>query len=182
VGCFMSSYNNDALMPIIYECLSSLTFKSASRAGTMAFYGKLTTDLSIQMEASRWYEKALQIQIKRTNRDPEMIRRAPPNVEDILRPLMLTLFESSVCTSSLGWLHHVGAGARLIERLGPVACQTNPSHSIFLSIRLNSVSFSYLPVVSSCPLISRRKCSYTELQLYPSPLSLHRKLGARSHS
>jgi hypothetical protein len=140
IECFMISYHKDSLLPSIFaEYRLSPTCEYAYRAGTMAFYGKLTGDLVIQMEASRWYQKSLQVQITKLNRDSALEKCRPRSVEDILIPMMLCLFESSICTSMMGWVHHVGAGAKLLENIGPVACQTIPLHNIFLTLRLNSV-------------------------------------------
>jgi hypothetical protein len=146
-ACFMISYHKSSLLPSIFaEYKSSPTLIYACRAGTMAFYGKLTSNLSIQMDASRWYEKALQVQIKKLDQNPVSKTSPVRNVEELLRPMMMCLFESSICTSMMGWVHHVGAGAKMLETIGPKACQTNPMHNIFLTLRLNSVGVALLQV------------------------------------
>jgi hypothetical protein len=138
LGCFTVSYHNDALSPLISQFSSKPNFISASRAGTMAFYGKITTNIAIQYEARRWYEKAIQLQIARLRGNSDASQSL--TLEDFLRIMMFCLFESALCTTPSGWIHHVGAIAKLLERVGPHACRTGPMHNVFLCARLNIVS------------------------------------------
>jgi hypothetical protein len=144
LGCFISSCHTSLVQwpsePI--QNPTSLALKFAVRAGTMAFYGNLTKNATIQTNASQWYSKAIQLEISRLAAKVSEPRENPKavNPEDILTPMVLALFESALCTSPMGWAHHLIAASKLLEDLGPERCQTGTMHDIFRALRLNMVS------------------------------------------
>ena len=141
---FIYSYHTSLVQwpsePIQYPTSSALKF--AVRAGTMAFYGNLTKNVALQTDASRWYSKAIQLEMARLAAKASQPRHVskPMNPEDLLTPMILALFEAALCTSPMGWAHHLTAAAKLLEDMGPEQCQTGIMHDIFRSVRLNMVS------------------------------------------
>jgi hypothetical protein len=107
----------------------------------MAFYGKLTRDENVQVEACRWYSKAIHLQLNQLAKTASSGRtwKQADSPEGILSPLMLALFESTLCTSAFGWMHHVSAAAEMLESIGPEACQSGIMHELFRSTRINMV-------------------------------------------
>jgi hypothetical protein len=143
IGCFISSYHTNLVgwpsQPIQNPTSSVLKF--AVRSGTMAFYGNLTKNVALQTDASRWYSKAIQLEMAGLSAKVSKTREESKeiNPERILTPMILALFESALCTSPMGWAHHLNAAAKLVEDLGPECCQTGIMHDIFRSVRLNMV-------------------------------------------
>jgi hypothetical protein len=143
VSSFLYSYHTSVVKwpsePIQNPISKALKF--AVRAGTMAFYGNLTKNSALQLDASRWYSKAIQLEMARLAAKALQPKKAPKavNPEDMLTPMILALFESALCTSPMGWAHHLIAAAKLLEDLGPGQCQTGVIHEIFRSVRLNMV-------------------------------------------
>jgi hypothetical protein len=147
LGCFLSSHQSSPITPILFHYSTSSTFKYAARAGTMAFYAKMRSDLALQRESSVWYDKAIQLQLTSLSTMEGLSPNADsrlPTPEDILTPLMLALYETALCTSPLGWVHHLAAGATMLEKLGPERCQSGDFHKILLGVRHNMVSLSIL--------------------------------------
>jgi hypothetical protein len=144
IGCFMSSYHTAVVQwpsrPI--ENPTTMALKFSVRAGTMAFYGNLTKNATLQVEASRWYSKAIQLEMSRLSGKASGRKKTAKSVnpETLLTPMTLALFESALCTSPMGWAHHLNAAAKQLEVLGPEKCQTGAMHGIFRSVRLNMVS------------------------------------------
>jgi hypothetical protein len=149
LGCFLSSNPNSIITPLVFHCSTTPSFRFAVRAGTMAFYGKMTSDLVLQRESSVWYEKALQVQLailSRMDRLSSDNDSRLPTTEDVLTPLMLGVYESALCTSPMGWVHHLSAGAAMLEKLGPERCQSGDLHSVLRGVRNNMVSLLYRPI------------------------------------
>jgi hypothetical protein len=144
LGCFMSSYHTSLVQwpSQTIQNPTSSALKLAVRAGTMAFYGNLTKNIALQTDASRWYSKAIQLEIARLAAKVSEPREASKAMdpEHILTPMVLALFESALCTSPMGWAQHLTTAAKLLEDLGPEHCQTGVMHDIFRSVRLNMVS------------------------------------------
>jgi hypothetical protein len=121
----------------------SPALKFAVRAGTMAFYGSLTKNVALQADASRWYSKAIQLEraLVATKVAEPKEKLKTVNLEEIMTPIILALFESALCTSPMGWAHHCNAAAKQLEGIGPEHCQRGLIFDIFRSVRLNMVSW-----------------------------------------
>jgi hypothetical protein len=119
----------------------SPALKFAVRAGTMAFYGSLTKNVALQADASRWYSKAIQLERALVaTKVAQKGKLKTVNLEEIMTPIILALFESALCTSPMGWAHHCNAAAKQLEDIGPERCQRGVIFDIFRSVRLNMVS------------------------------------------
>ncbi|KAF2801614.1 uncharacterized protein BDZ99DRAFT_528339 [Mytilinidion resinicola] len=114
----------------------------ATRAASMAFYGRICQDENTVIEACRWYSASLQsqresLELARVGRDER-----DTSVAAICAAILLSTFESMVSTTPLGWLQHYEGAVKVIEILGPEACQSGLLHSLFRSVRHGSVAIS----------------------------------------
>lgn len=164
---------------ILQQLSQSPVLKPAVRAGTLAFYGKLKGDVAIQTEASHWYSTAIENQIARIIRGDKVENSDVASATAILAPIMLSTYESALCTSPMGWAHHLGAAGKMLEMLGPESCQTGYTHQLFKMLRLSMVS-------AQSPYASVSSPSHTSRCIYRSPwtglLRSHRRNGVRSRS
>lgn len=110
----------------------------------MAFYGNLTKNTALQIDAGRWYSKAIELVVAQLAvKDSERrlcAKLASPEV--LLTRMTFALFESALSTSPMGWVHHLVAAATLLEELGPQCCQVGTMHDIFRAVRLNMVGYT----------------------------------------
>lgn len=58
----------------------------------------------------------------------------------LLAPSMFSLFETVMVTKTTGWLQHLYAAWRILELVGPEACQDGVASALFRSIRIAIVS------------------------------------------
>jgi hypothetical protein len=154
IGHFMSSVN-----PIVHlwvtelpNILSGPAEKEeiyAIRAATMALYGKLTGNRDVQVEASAWYLKGLEIQRTKLSVAAEKENYKPCIHGAIGAAVMFSYFENIICTMPMGWMQHCIAAAKMFEVVGPENCQTGLIHMFFRSMRINSVIFPELSDRSS---------------------------------
>ncbi|KAF2496716.1 hypothetical protein BU16DRAFT_560037 [Lophium mytilinum] len=114
----------------------------ATRAASLAFYGRICQDESTVIEACRWYSTSLQSQ--RENLELERVGRdeRDTSVAAICVAILLSTFESMISTTPLGWLQHSEGAVKVIEILGPEACQSGLLHSLFRSVRHGAVAVS----------------------------------------
>ncbi|KAI4254164.1 MAG: hypothetical protein LQ352_003243 [Teloschistes flavicans] len=123
-------------IPAITCSSPSRAVQYSIRATTMAFYGVKTGNLALQTEASNWYGRGMAEQ--RT--ELEHLSAHPDNQQlsftEVLAPVMFSMFESVMVTSPTGWAQHLHAASRMLEILGPEACQYGLANSLFRSIRI----------------------------------------------
>lgn len=108
--------------------------RNSIRAASMISYSRLAYDETLQKEALRWYGTALgDLQSN--------ISRFPRRVTDtaICSVVMLMHFETWASTFPKSWLQHVKGACRMLEVLGPQACQDGFIHMIFVHMRLQIV-------------------------------------------
>lgn len=126
-------------IPAITCSSPSRAVQYSIRATTMAFYGVKTGNLALQTEASNWYGRGMAEQ--RT--ELEHLSAHPDNQQlsftEVLAPVMFSMFESVMVTSPTGWAQHLHAASRMLEILGPEACQYGLANSLFRSIRIAMV-------------------------------------------
>jgi hypothetical protein len=148
---FISSFNNQSLhrtaMKSWYEELPEILSKSRYQAGiasiraaTMVHYGVVTVNVSIQTAAYRWYAKALQGQRTFLQKGRLVLSRTMPTAEEILSPVVLTLFELVSSTTPTGWIEHILGSATMLQLRKPENCQTGLAHLLFRSLRVSVVS------------------------------------------
>lgn len=126
-------------LPILLNASPSPGVRYSIRAATMAIYGKLTGDKSIQLESIRWYTRGLESQRLQL----QMLCEGGKAVLDasmVLVPMLFCHFESSMCTAPDAWMPHAVAAENILVMMGPHVCRTQQMHAIFLSVRVNAVS------------------------------------------
>lgn len=127
-------------LPVLLNASSSPGVRYSIRAATMAIYGKLTGDESIQLESIRWYTRGLESQRLQL----QMLCEGGKDVPDasmVLVPLLFCHFESSMCTAPDAWMPHAVAAENLLVMMGPHVCRTQQMHAILLSVRVSAVSY-----------------------------------------
>ena len=117
------------------------------RAASMAHYGKKTGDVSIQIEACRWYDKGLESQRLESQRTQLQLLLGDSvhqrlDAVTISAPLMFSVFESMMSTSFAAWSQHVEAAGKMTEMRGPENCQSGLIHHLFRAVRIGAVSLA----------------------------------------
>ncbi|KAL9578287.1 MAG: hypothetical protein Q9212_005812 [Teloschistes hypoglaucus] len=123
-------------IPAISCSSPSRAVQYSIRATTMAFYGVKTGNLALQTEASHWYgrgmaEQRTELEHLSTHSDNQQL-----SFTGLLAPVMFSMFESVMVTSAAGSAQHLHAASRMLEILGPEACQDGVANSLFRSIRV----------------------------------------------
>ena len=132
-------------LPTLMSDHSSSPLVYSVRAASMAHYAKRTGDMSMQMEACRWYDKGLEAQRLESERT-ELHLLAGGNIDQrlgvaaISAPVMFSLFECVMATSFLAWSHHLKAAAKMLEMRGAINCQSGLIHHVFCTVRIGTVS------------------------------------------
>ncbi|KAL8690999.1 MAG: hypothetical protein Q9218_003675 [Villophora microphyllina] len=142
-------------VPAITCSSPSLAVQYSIRAATMAFYGIKSGDVTLQTEASKWY--GLGMAEQRT--ELEHLSAYPDEQQlsftGLLAPLMFSMFETVMLTNPTGWAQHLQAASRMLEMMGPEACQDGVANSLFRSIRVGMIyivmSWNTTPALASEP-------------------------------
>lgn len=119
-------------LPAILEASSNTATQCSLRAMTMAHYGNVAEDASIQTEARKWYDKSLCAQ--------RQSLQGKCGIEDVLSTAMLGVFELLLEGMPTAWIQHILAGSKLLALWGPEYCQTGLAHKLFRAIRPMIVS------------------------------------------
>ncbi|CAM1508677.1 Fc.00g055250.m01.CDS01 [Cosmosporella sp. VM-42] len=120
-------------LPVFLASLEPPLVKHAIRAASMLSYGNLAGDVSIKMEAGRWYAKALQ-----DLRSLLSSGRISFAESVVCASVMLIHFETQAGTCQRAWLQHVKGAALLIEIGGPERCRSGFMHQIFSHVRFQT--------------------------------------------
>lgn len=111
------------------------------RAGSMLLYGTRVQDISIQMEARRWYASALRKLRSGLAPGGSSKNHSISFIEGtICAAVMLSHFETVAGTSLGAWFQHVDGASVMLEALGPERCSVGFMQSIFRHLRLLAVS------------------------------------------
>jgi hypothetical protein len=125
------------LPALMATSFSSSTMKYSARATSMAFYGLLNGEVSIQTEARKSYTTALETRRKDLFRDTNAIQASK---EALCATVMMRYFEIVSKTTPLAWMQHLNAAAAMLEEIGPGGCQVGFAHQLFRTVRLGAVS------------------------------------------
>ncbi|KAL8949234.1 MAG: hypothetical protein Q9222_004642 [Ikaeria aurantiellina] len=126
-------------LPAILASTSTPAVQASTRAATMAFYGTIAEDTVVKTEACRWCVKGMAHQRNELEKTSSPTRARDLDIASVLAPLMFSIFETIMMTSHTGWIQHMQAAIRVLEILGPEACQEGFAHSLFKAVRLSSV-------------------------------------------
>ena len=136
-------------LPTLMSNHSSSALVYSVGAASMAHYGKRTGNISMQIEACRWYDKGLEAQRLESERT-ELHLINGGNVDQrlgvaaISAPIMFSLYESMMTTSFVAWAQHLKAAAKMLEMKGALNCQSGLIHHLFRTVRIGAVSLSQL--------------------------------------
>ena len=128
-----------------HEPTTSIVY--AIRAATMAHYGKISEDVTIQLDSMRWYARGLEAQRlenAETQRKLAMGGEACDifNETIISTPMMLSLFETVMGTTSSAWAQHLSVASLMLQMIGPWKCREGILHHIFKVARVGAVRSS----------------------------------------
>ncbi len=132
-------------LPTLMSNHSSTALVYSVGAASMAHYGKRTANMSMQIEACRWYDKGLEAQRLESERT-ELHLMNGGNIDQrlgaaaISAPIMFSLFESLMTTSFVAWAQHLKAAAKMLEMKGAISCQSGLIHHLFRTVRIGVVS------------------------------------------
>jgi hypothetical protein len=124
-------------IPQIHSNARKPAVRLSLRAVSMAFYGKHHHDPSILIDSWRWYTVALGAQrtsIARLRND------AIPDEEEVLVPLIMSLYELHVGATASGAMSHLAAAAGIMTMRGPSNCGSGAIWPLFQGIRTADVS------------------------------------------
>ena len=118
----------------------------------MAHYGKVSGDVSIQMDSMRWYSRGLEGQRLENTETQRQLEEGNSvdgvyNETVICTPIMFILFETVMGTTTSAWAQHLKAASIMLEMIGPWKCQRGILHHIFKSVRIGAVR---LPFCATC--------------------------------
>ena len=106
-------------------------------------------DMSMQMEACRWYDEGLEAQ-RFESELTELHLLTGGNIYQRLdvvtvsAPVMFSLFESMITTSYVAWSQHFKAAAKMLEMRGAISCQSGFIHYVFRTVKIGAVSLGSL--------------------------------------
>ena len=125
-----------------HEQSSSIVY--AIRAATMAHYGKISGDVTIQLDSMRWYSRGLQSQrVDSINTQNKLALGGKPdeifNETVISTPMMLMFFETVMGTTPLAWGQHLHVASLMLQVVGPWKCREGILHHIFKVVRIGAV-------------------------------------------
>lgn len=123
-------------IPEIHSNARKPAVRLSLRAVSMAFYGKHHHDPSILIDSWRWYTVALSAQrtsIARLKKD------AIPDEEEVLVPLIMSLYELYVGATASGAMAHIAAAADIMNMRGPSNCGSGAIWPLFKGIRSSDV-------------------------------------------
>ncbi|CAI6331715.1 unnamed protein product [Periconia digitata] len=120
------------------------------RAASMAFYATIHQDAAILVDSYRWYTMSLECQRQSLQR---LGVHAIPNEEEILVPIILSLYEVFAGTTTTSIWHHLSAAIRIIAMRGPQNCR-GVTFPMFKAMRVSDAHLSMVfnkPSVFSSP-------------------------------
>lgn len=128
-------------LPVFLASPEPSLSKHAIRAASMLSYGSLASDVSIKIEACKWYAKAL-IGLRYLL----SCGGIPFSESALCATTMLIHFETWAGTSRRAWLQHIKGASMLLGAAGPEQCRDGFMHQIFSHLRFQTVCLrSYGP-------------------------------------
>lgn len=133
------------LLPSMLSSRTRPSVRPTILAASLAIYGNLSNQPTIVTEAYKWYGSGLKRQRKRLLfQEAETMTRSTPTVEDVSMALLLAYFEVVFHTSPEAYFQHHTGASKMLELIGPEACQTGVLHELFQTTRFHMVLFSLI--------------------------------------
>ncbi|KAL1801231.1 hypothetical protein ACET3X_001573 [Alternaria dauci] len=156
-------------IPQIHTNARKSAVRLSLRAVSMAYFGKHYHDPSILVDSWRWYTVALSAQrtsIARLKRD------TIPDEEEVLVPLIMSLYELYVGATASGTMAHIAAAAGIMTMRGPSNCGSGIIWPLFKGLRTseahkcvvyNQVSVYSAPDWMTLPFIGKPRDAHQSL-------------------
>jgi Fungal specific transcription factor domain len=159
VSCYMHSYgpgqNNEtppfwvSELPHLVSSPTTMPTVHCIRAVALLFYGNLTDNIALQIEAYRWYGTALRSLRRIVQKYGTMSNsQSNPLLTDSLvcAPILLFCFQVMIGSALHTWMPHLTAANCLLWMQGFEKCRKGLSRRFFLAVRLLTVRISYLEI------------------------------------
>ncbi|KAJ4299221.1 hypothetical protein N0V90_004465 [Kalmusia sp. IMI 367209] len=120
-------------LPNLHGTTSKLAVRLSIRAASMAFYAVVHRDTTILVDSYRWYTMSLNCQRQSLAR---LSAQSIPDVEEILVPIILSIYETYAGTTTTSIWPHLAAASKILELRGPTNC-TGVSSTLFKIMRVS---------------------------------------------
>lgn len=124
-------------LPDIHGTATKPAVRLSIRAASMAFYAAVHRDTTILVDSYRWYTMSLNCQRQSLTR---LGANSIPDAEEILVPIILSIYEAYAGTTTTSMWPHMAAAAKIIELRGPSNCKGMTS-TLFKIMRVSDVSY-----------------------------------------
>jgi len=123
-------------LPNLHGRASKPAVRLSIRAASMAFYAVIHRDTTILVDSYRWYTMSLTCQRQSLAR---LGANSVPEAEEILVPIILSIYEVYAGTTTTSIWPHLEAAAKIIQLRGPANC-TGIMSTLFKVMRVSDVS------------------------------------------
>ena len=123
-------------LPDVHGNTTKPAVRLAIRAASMAFFAVVHRNTAILVDSYRWYAMSLNYQRQSLAR---LGANSIPNPEEILVPIILSIYEVYAGTTTTSLWPHMAAAAKIIELRGPTNC-TGMTSTLFKIMRVSDVS------------------------------------------
>jgi hypothetical protein len=124
-------------LPTVHGAATKPAVRLSIRAASMAFYAAVHRDTTILVDSYRWYTMSLNCQRQSLAR---LGAHSVPDAEEILVPIILSIYEAYAGTTTTSMWPHMAAAAKIIELRGPTNC-TGITATLFRIMRVSDVSW-----------------------------------------
>lgn len=132
-------------LPNLHGATTNPAVRLSIRAASMAFYAVVHRDTTVLVDSYRWYIVSLNCQRRSLARLPN---GKIPNTEEILVPIILSIYETYAGTTTTSIWPHLAAAAKFLELRGPDNCNGVTS-TLFKIMRVSDVRVQLLSFHSS---------------------------------
>jgi len=123
-------------LPNMQEKSIKPALRLSIRATSMAFYATLHRDTTILVDSFKWYTMSLNSQ---RHSLAKLGSHSIPAPEEMLVPIILSLYEVYAGTTTTSMWHHLAAAAKILELRGPSNCK-GLAFPLFKALRVSEVS------------------------------------------
>jgi hypothetical protein len=124
-------------LPSVHGAATKPAVRLSIRAASMAFYAAVHRDTTILVDSYQWYTMSLNCQRQSLAR---LGAHSVPDAEEILVPIILSIYEAYAGTTTTSMWPHMAAAAKIIELRGPTNC-TGITATLFRIMRVSDVSW-----------------------------------------
>jgi hypothetical protein len=122
-------------LPNMREKTMNPALRLSIRATSMAFYATLHRDTTILVDSFKWYTMSLNSQRRSL---AKMGTDSIPAPEEMIVPIILSLYEVYAGTTTTSMWHHLAAASKILELRGPENCK-GMAFPLFKAMRVSAV-------------------------------------------